>query len=203
MNKLIKFLIPFIVIAILLCSCSNKKVEHTELNMTNEDLALCSQFIWLYYDYIKVTYYMSDEESLETDNNENDLLQYEIQLVTLSDDKNEYSNLTNILSSRDFTNLFSDGYTDYYILLFENTKKEVEYFNEEYKIKLNALIDNSNMSKEEYTDKIINASIDALSYFECGITYYVREIKKVPANDVFNYEKYKSYVDEFIEYLKK
>ena len=204
MNKLIKFLIPFIVIAILLCSCSNKKVEHTVLNMTNEDLALCSQFIWLYYDYIKVTYYMSDEESLETDNNENDLLQYEIQLVTLSDDKNEYSDLTNILSSRDyFTNLFSDGYKNYYKLLSDNIKKEIDSFSEEYKIKLNALIDNSNMSKEEYTDKIINASIDALSYFECGITNYVREIKKVPANDVFNYEKYKSYVDEFIEYLKK
>ena len=97
----------------------------------------------------------------------------------------------------------SDGYKNYYKLLSDNIKKEIDSFSEEYKIKLNALIDNSNMSKEEYTDKIINASIDALSYFECGITYYVREIKKVPANDVFNYEKYKSYVDEFIEYLKK
>lgn len=201
MNKLIKFLIPFIVIAILLCSCSNKKVEHTVLNMTNEDLALCSQFIWLYYDYAN---YLADEQYNDTLENIDDFSLYIIKIITSRNENNEYINLTNILSARDYLdNLFSDGYTDYYILLFENTKKEVEYFNEEYKIKLNALIDNSNMSKEEYTDKIINASIDALSYFECGITYYVREIKKVPANDVFNYEKYKSYVDEFIEYLKK
>ena len=125
MNKLIKFLIPFIVIAILLCSCSNKKVEHTVLNMTNEDLALCSQFIWLYYDYAN---YLADEQYNDTLENIDDFSLYIIKIITSRNENNEYINLTNILSARDYLdNLFSDGYTDYYILLFENTKKEVIY----------------------------------------------------------------------------